>query len=147
MVVFDCDGNTPPDDPAKPTGRRKKQEADNKAVLALMDATGVDAFPADTLWRDNLVAWPTEIGDVVEAEIGTAELDRIKDEVRATRGIDLPNMEKNSLFIGYVMVQAWSEGKKSKTLEKLCDRILRFAVTAATTKTAAPVAVEEPVPV
>jgi predicted ATP-dependent endonuclease of OLD family len=147
MVVFDCDGDTPPDDPAKPTGRRKKQEADNKAVLALMDATGIDAFPAETLWRDNLVAWPTEIGDVVEAEIGTADLDRIKDEVRAMRGIDLPNMEKNSLFIGYVMAQAWSEGKKSKTLEKLCDQILRFAATAATTKTAAPVAVEDPVPV
>jgi hypothetical protein len=103
-----------------------------------MGATGVDAFPADTLWRDDLVAWPTEIGNVVETEIGTTNLDRIKDEVRATRGIDLPNMEKNSLFIGYVMAQAWSEGKKSKTLEKLCDQVLRFAATASTTKIADP---------
>ena len=144
MLVFDCDGNTPEDDPAKPpTGRRKKQAADNKAVFALMSVVSADPFPTETVWQDDLVAWPTEIGDVVEAEIGAAELARIKDEVRAKRGIDLPNMEKNPLFIGYVMAQAWSEGRKAKTLEKLCEQILRFAASAQTTKSTAQKAAEE----
>jgi putative ATP-dependent endonuclease of the OLD family len=44
MVVFDCDGDTPTDDPAKPTGRRKMHESDNNAVLALMGATGTAAL-------------------------------------------------------------------------------------------------------
>src|ERR1039458_3079628 len=77
--------------------------------------------PAATVWLEDLVSWPTNIGIVVEAEIGSAELARIRDEVRQKRGIDLPNMEKNSLFIGYVMAQAWEEGRKSPTLERLCN--------------------------
>jgi len=108
-----------------------------------MSVVSADPFPTETVWQDDLVAWPTEIGDVVEAEIGAAELARIKDEVRAKRGIDLPNMEKNPLFIGYVMAQAWSEGRKAKTLEKLCEQILRFAASAQTTKSTAQKAAEE----
>jgi predicted ATP-dependent endonuclease of OLD family len=146
VVVFDCDGDTPEDEPGKtPTGRRRKQAADNKAVFALMGAASANVFPTDTVWQDDLVAWPTKIGDVVEAEIGAADLTRIKDAVRAKRGIDLPNMEKNPLFIGYVMAQAWSEGKKSTTLENLCEQILRFAAGTPSTSAVSAKAAEDPV--
>jgi hypothetical protein len=94
-----------------------------------MEAAGVPSFPTDIVWCKDLVAWPTKIGDIIEAEIGGAELAGFKDEVRKKRGIDVPNMEKNSLFIGYVMAQAWEAGKKSQTLEKLCTHILGYAAT------------------
>jgi len=135
FVVFDCDGDTPADDPTKPaTGRRKKQERDNKAIFTLMGNPTAEVFPADIAWRDDLVAWPTKIGDVVAADIGPAEFSKIKNTVRAAHGIYLPDMEKNPLFIAYVMAQAWSEGKTSKTLERLCEQIMRFASGAAATK-------------
>lgn len=135
FVVFDCDGDTPADDPAKPaTGRRKKQETDNKVIFTLMGNPTAELFPAEIAWRDDLAAWPTKIGDVVAADIGPAEFSRIKSTVRTAHGIYLPDMEKNPLFIGYVMAQAWSEGKTSKTLERLCEQILRFAAGTAATK-------------
>lgn len=138
MVIFDCDGDTPEDEPGKPTGRRKKQEDDNKAVFSLMGATGASAFPALTVWNADVVAWPTKIGDIVQADIGKDELAKIKDKVRTARGINVPNMEKNPLFIGYVMAQAWEDGKRSATLEKLCNHIVKFAApVCATPKTLA----------
>lgn len=141
FVVFDCDGDTPPDTREKPTGRRKKQEADNKGIFSIMGAPGTASFPADVVWRDDLVAWPTKIGDIVASEIGKEELTKLKDQVRAEQGIDLPNMDKNSLFIGYLMAAAWQQGKRSKTLEALCEHIIRFAAPPA------PQEQPEPVPV
>ena len=123
MVVFDCDGDTP-------TGNRKKQEEDNKAIFSIMEATEVQPFPKTIVWRDDVVAWPTKISDVIEAEITSVELSKFKNEVRSMRGIDLPNMGKNPLFIGYVMARAWEAGSKSRTLETLCDHILKFAAAA-----------------
>jgi hypothetical protein len=93
----------------------------------LLNASDVDPFPANTIVRDDFVAWPTNIGDAVAADIGTDELSKIKDRVRAKHGIDVPNMEKNLLFIGFVMTQAWEEGKISPTLEKLCQHVVGFA--------------------
>ncbi len=135
FVVFDCDGDTLADEPGKPaTGRREQQERNNNAVFALMSAPE-KGFPSSILWKDNLVAWPNNIGAAVEQEIGKDALNKIKEEVRSKYGFNtMPGMEKNSLFIGYVMVQAWGEGKKSKTLEQLCERILKFAAQSATTE-------------
>ena len=129
MVVFDCDGNTPEDEPGKPTGRRKQQEEDNKAIFSLMGVTEVQPFPTEIIWSDGVVAWPNIISDVIESEIGE-EIAKFKDEVRDKRRIDLPNMGKNPLFIGYVMARAWEAGRKSRTLETLCDHILKFAAAA-----------------
>jgi hypothetical protein len=95
-----------------------------------MNAGEEPPFPVATIWREDLVAWPTEIGDAVEDEIGKEDLVKIKETVRKERGIDLPNMEKNPLFIGYVMAQAWESGKKSATLQRLCKQILQFAADA-----------------
>jgi hypothetical protein len=34
-------------------------------------------------------------------------------------------MEKNGLFIGYTMAEAWEQGQKSHTLSKVCEAILQ----------------------
>ena len=127
MVVFDCDGDTPPDTPEKITGRRAKQEADNKAVFGLMNVGGIESFPDKIVWDKALVAWPTKIGDIVEADIGKAEFVKLKQKVREDRGINIGDMEKNPLFIGFLMAEAWNQGKRSPALETLCNHILAFA--------------------
>ena len=127
LVVFDCDGDTPEDTPGKPTGRRQKQEADNKALFSLMGVADAVPFPDQIVWGKTVVTWPTKIGDIVAADMGKAEFAKVKQKVRDDYDINVPDMEKNSLFIGYVMAEAWEQGIKSPTLEKLCSHILAFA--------------------
>jgi putative ATP-dependent endonuclease of OLD family len=127
FTVFDADGDTPFDTPEKPTGKRTKHEKDNLAILRLSGVDKPIAFPGDTAWGKNVVNWQTKIGDVVEAEIGAAELHKLKEEVCAKYGIFVPERDKNFLFIGYLMAEAWEQGKKSPTLEKLCRTILEYA--------------------
>ena len=85
------------------------------------------AFPDDTLWERNVVAWKTKIGDFVETELGAETLHQIKEQVSAKYGIFVHDRDKNSLFLGYVMAEAWEQGKKSSTLEKLCRTIVEYA--------------------
>jgi len=125
FVVFDTDGDTPPDDPAKPTGRRTQHEKENKAIFALAGLGSADAFPADTVMVDNLAAWPTKMSDIIKAEIGAEHLSVAKDAVRTKCGINVADMDKNGLFIGYTMAEAWEMGHRSATLSELCEKILQ----------------------
>jgi len=125
--VIDADGDTPPDTPDKPTGKRAKHEKDNLAILRLSGVDKPIAFPDDTLWERNVVAWKTKIGDFVETELGAETLHQIKEQVSAKYGIFVHDRDKNSLFIGYVIAEAWEQGKKSSTLEKLCRTIVEYA--------------------
>jgi hypothetical protein len=73
------------------------------------------------------VAWPLRIGTIVEQEIGAAELHKLKESVSAKYGIFVHDKDKNTLFLGYLMAEAWDQGKKSPTLEKLCRTIIEYA--------------------
>ncbi len=125
--MIDADGDTPPDSPQKPTGKRAKHEKDNIAILRLSDVDNPVAFPTETLWERSVVAWKTKIGDFVESELGPETLHQIKEQVSAKYGIFVHDRDKNSLFLGYVMAEAWEQGKKSPTLEKLCRTIIEYA--------------------
>jgi putative ATP-dependent endonuclease of OLD family len=127
FVVFDCDGDTPADDPADPkkqTGRRTMHERENLAIFQLAGLKKPVAFPDKIVMSSDLCSWPTELGDVIDEEIGKDNLMKIEQKVRESRGINVPNMGKNGLFIGYVMAEAWEQGLKSKTLIALCEAIL-----------------------
>lgn len=148
FVVFDCDGNTPPDTPEKTTGRRQMHESENRAIFALAGAKNADAFPTDSVLEPRLAAWPNNIGDVIKAEIGADNLTNIKDKVMSENGFS-GHDSKNSLFIGYVMAEAWNQNLKSKTLIALCNALITLCqsllpaipkVSAATV----PVQVEQP---
>jgi hypothetical protein len=67
------------------------------------------------------------MGKVVADDIGTEEWSGIEQAVRASRSIDVPDINKNTLFIGYRLAEAWDRGKKSASLEKLCKAIIDFA--------------------
>jgi putative ATP-dependent endonuclease of OLD family len=127
FTVFDADGNTPPDEPGRPTGKRTKHEKDNTAILQLSGIEQPQPFPAQTLWAKNVVTWPNQIGEIVEHDIGADELQKLKEEVSKKYGIFVHDKDKNVLFIGYLMAEAWDQGRKSPTLEKLCRAILAYA--------------------
>jgi energy-coupling factor transporter ATP-binding protein EcfA2 len=134
FVLFDSDAHTNlpdandlPDKAATKKGNRIKHEKDNKAVLTLCGVAAPDAFPVTTFWKDNVVMWCSDIGTVVKEDIGATEWQTIADTVRKKEGIDVGDINKNSLFIGYRLLEAWEQNKKSPTLEKLCNSIINFA--------------------
>lgn len=127
FTIFDADGNTPADTPQKATGARVKHEKDNLAILQLCDVPKPEAFPTATLWGEQVVVWPNQIGEIVEQEIGSDDLRNLKEAVTRKYGLYVHDKDKNILFIGYVMAEAWDQGKKSPTLEKLCRAIIDYA--------------------
>jgi hypothetical protein len=137
FVLFDSDGHSnvakAGDDPGqekKKKDARTKHEKDNTTILKLCGIAAPDPFPADTLWQPGVVMWKSEIGDVVVDNFGSDEWAKIADTVRVKHGIDVGDINKNSLFIGYRLVEAWEQGKKSATLERLCKGIIDFATNA-----------------
>ena len=127
FTVFDADGDTPADTAEKKTGNRKKHEDENTAIFNLYHLKDLPAFPDTTFWADNLVAWPTKIGDVVRAEFGKDNWQKVEQAVRAKYNNFCPDMAKNTLFLGYMMSEAWEQGIKSASLIELCERILKYA--------------------
>lgn len=123
-VIFDADGDTPPDDPARPTGRRSQHERENNAIFALAGLGSPSAFPAAPVVEKNIAAWPSKMSDIIKAEIGAEHLTAAKGAVRTQYGINVADMDKNGLFIGYTMAEAWEKGHRSATLSALCDKVL-----------------------
>ena len=121
FTLLDSDSNVEDD------AKRRQHERDNTVILKLCGIDKPDPFPKDHLQTDRVVMWRTQIGDVVEADIGKDALEKIKNEVRDKYGIFVRNMHKNTLFISYVLAEAWEQGKKSRTLTKLVEDILTFA--------------------
>lgn len=131
FVVFDSDGHSiPKPGTPDPHGRRKKHEIDNNTVLKLCGIGAPEPFPADTLWKPNVVMWKHEIGEVVVDDFGMEEWTQIKDKVRKEKGIDESGLNKTSLFVGYCLLEAWEQNKKSQDLQKLCTTIIDFATAA-----------------
>jgi putative ATP-dependent endonuclease of the OLD family len=126
-VVFDSDGDTPADTEDKKTGNRARHERDNLAILALVEVPTPIAFPQSTFWFKGLTSWQNSIADVVKNEIGLENYKKLREDTKTKYDMVESNLEKNSLFIGYLMAEAWAQGKKSPTLVKLCEEILTFA--------------------
>lgn len=131
FVVFDSDGHKVPkagEDDKKSV--RAMHENDNTAILKLCGVAAPDPFPAETLWRPDVVMWKNEIAEAVCDEFGSDEWNKIGETVRVKHGIDVRDMNKNDLFIGFRLLEAWEMGKKATTLEKLCKAIIDFATAA-----------------
>lgn len=122
FVVFDADGDETRD------GRRLQHERENIALLRLCNVGAPTAFPPSTLYTQSLVMWPTNIGDVVRADIGDEEWRKCEEAVRARRRLyDLPESKKNGMFVGLVLAELHESGRGSKVLDRLCNQIISFA--------------------
>jgi predicted ATPase len=123
FVVFDSDGDKP-----DKNGSRAKHEKDNKAILRLCETKNPDPFPPKDFWGPGVVMWRSEIGSVVESDIGKESWEKYCEQADKMYG-HAGNMQKNMLYIGTVLSLAWDDGKKSATLEKLCREICSFGIT------------------
>jgi len=121
VVIFDADGNE------KREQQRAQHELDNRTLLNLCGLREADAFPNQVFMTDNVVVWNLKIGDLVKSELGMENWSKAEGAVRKKRSISVGNLEKNYLFIGFVLAELWDSGIRSKTLEGVCDLILKYA--------------------
>ncbi|HXQ23948.1 MAG TPA: hypothetical protein VN812_19870, partial [Candidatus Acidoferrales bacterium] len=98
-----------------------------RAILHLCSAESEAPIPRDDLWLSKVVMWKTRIGDVVEADFGEDTFRAAKEAVRKAEKLSEKDLEKNTLFLGYVLEELCDQGKKSTSLERLCAAILDFA--------------------
>jgi len=120
FVVFDADC-----DKEDRAGSRKKHRKDNEAILALCGVSKPEPFPTDVFWADRMVMWDSDIGRVVQREIGEDEWTECRVQADRKYG-HAPGLRKNALHIATSLEIAWGKGKKSSSLEKLCKSILSF---------------------
>ena len=117
-VVFDADADKPDSN-----GSRAKHEKDNKALLTLSGRPGENPMPDATFRGAGLTMWHSDIGSVVEADIGKEDWAAFRADADRRYG-HAGGLRKNALHIGASLAFAWEAGKRSANLERLCTEIL-----------------------
>jgi putative ATP-dependent endonuclease of OLD family len=137
LVVFDADGDklTKTDASGQKVDNpsvRLDHERDNRALLRLLGGDENNLFPTGVLWCDQLVVWPSDLGDTVKREFiislgaqGQQQFDVIRGRANSDAG-NAGGLEKNSVYIGYLLQRLHEAGATSASLDKLCDFILSF---------------------
>jgi len=124
FVVFDSDGHKPDNK----CGSRKKHEKDNTTLLRLLSIPKPEPFPEKTLWKENVVMWNSEIGEVAKAEFGEENWSKLGEVVRKKHNLHgVGDLDKNSLFIGNLLTEGWETNLRSESLCSLCERVISFA--------------------
>lgn len=119
FTVFDADT-----DETKPDNITKHKK-DNKILLNLSGNAKEQEWPSQTIWKDNIVMWKTEIGKIVKEEIG-AEWQNYNNKACA-RYDNAGDLQKNPLAIACILEQALHNKKKMDSLDKLSKSIITFA--------------------
>ena len=117
-LVFDADADQP-----DKNGSQAKHEKDNKALLNLAGSPNENPMPNKTIWGAGFTIWHSDIGAVVEAEIGRNDWKIFRAKADTHYG-HAGGLKKNSLHIGASLAFAWEAGKRSASLEQLCNAIL-----------------------
>lgn len=121
FVLFDSDS-----DKEDRNGSRGLHERDNAAILKLCGIESPTPFPDETLWAENVVMWKSDIGKVVEEDVGSVKFSQFKNLAEQSCG-HAGGLNKNSLYISHLLSEAWDGGERSKSLERLCGLILQFS--------------------
>ena len=117
-LVFDADADQP-----DKNGSQAKHEKDNKALLNLAGSPNENPMPNKTIWGAGFTIRHSDIGAVVEAEIGRNDWKIFRAKADTHYG-HAGGLKKNSLHIGASLAFAWEAGKRSASLERLCNAIL-----------------------
>ena len=117
-VIFDSDADKP-----DKNGSRVKHEKDNSALLVLLGKPGEDPMPIATYSGCGFTMWHSDIGAIVESDIGEKEWQVFRSEANKCYG-HAGGLSKNSLHIGASLAFAWEAGKFSTNLEQVCSVIL-----------------------
>jgi len=119
FVVFDSDGHEPD------MKKRAKHERDNQIILNLCGLTDQPAMPTDTAWHTSCVVWKSEMGQIVKGDFDPAIFQQIH-QTAITECGDGGNLNKNEMYIGCLLAEAYQLGHNPITLKKLCDSIVEF---------------------
>ena len=119
FVVFDSDGHQPD------MNKRGKHERDNQIILNLCGLTDQPAMPTHTVWHTSCVVWKSEMGQIVKEDFDPAIFQQIH-QTAITECGDGGNMNKNEMYIGCLLAEAYQLGHKPVTLKRLCDSIVEF---------------------
>ena len=107
--------------PEQPFGEAFSRVFSSRLCSAQLIWTAV--MPDATVWGMEITMWHSEIGSIVEDDIGKdawATFQIKADERYGYAG----KFRKNALHIGASLAFAWEEGKRSANLERLCAQIL-----------------------
>lgn len=123
FVIFDADGNKINEPRAK-----AKHEQDNIALLRLCGVQAPAPFPHGIFETESMVMWPENIKSALRNEFGREAWEQLENGVRDARDlIGAPDLEKNPVFIGYVLAAAYHNNQRLRILDHLCDKIISFA--------------------
>ena len=100
-----------------------KHEKDNSALLALLGKAGDDPLPEATSSDLGFTMWYSDIGAIVEADIGKDEWTAYRAQADQCYG-HAGSLRKNSLHIGASLAFAWKAGKRPASLVQVCSDIL-----------------------
>ena len=117
-VVFDADV-----DKHDRNGSKAKHIKDNGAILKILGKKGENPMPTTTYSCLGFTMWHSDIGAIVEADIGKNDWKIYSTEADKCYG-NAGGLRKNSLHIGASLAFAWEDGKKSVSLAQVCDAIL-----------------------
>ena len=117
-VVFDADA-----DKEDKNGSRAKHEKDNSVILTLLGERDAKTMPDATLWGNRFTMWWSDIGAIVEEDIGKDDWEVFCQKANECYG-RVKGLRKNVLNIGAALAFAWDKDKRSPNLERLCQEIL-----------------------
>lgn len=127
FVVFDADN--------KPGGKSEvldKAKRDNRCIMKLLGEANIDDMPSKVVWGANYVAWPTDIFDAVQDDIGRQVWGQTDTTVIREQDLYGLSKGKNCVRITAVMERLHDEAVSFPLLDELSDRILTFGKKAST---------------
>lgn len=127
-VFVVCDADTDKDE-IEDDERRKSEVVqhnnDNKAILSLLDYNKLDEWSKDTIIKDNLFMWNTNLTKIINNELG-ADWKKYLEQSYNYYG-NPGGLKKNPLSIARALKLAWEDGVKSDELIKLVKGIVEYA--------------------
>ena len=117
-VIFDADTDKP-----DKNGSQAKHEKDNRALLTLLGKAGENPMPTATYSGLGFTMWHSDIGTIVEADIGKDDWTGFRTRADQCYG-HAGGLRKNSLHIGASLAFAWEAGKRPAGLAQVCAAIL-----------------------
>ena len=127
-VFVICDADTDKDE-IEDEERRKsevgKHKNDNKAILNLLDYNELDEWSKDTIIKDDLYMWNTNLTKIINNELGAVWKKYLEQSYNYYGNPG--GLKKNPLSIARALKLAWEDDVKSNKLIKLVKGIVEFA--------------------
>ena len=92
-------------------------------MLKLLGYENENPTPNESVSTIGFTMWHSDIGSVVQEEIGSDDWKEIENEANKKFG-ETKNLRKNYLHIGHCLQLAFDRKKSSRSLERVCNNIV-----------------------